>query len=260
MTTGATDEFTADFPFVRRGYDPDTVDVFLTELRTKWMLRLDQTTSDMAILQKELEEARRREEAIHLTFVAATRTKEEMLEAAGRELDEARAVAKEDADRIVSEAQYEAFRIVTEARQEAEAAITEARRDADTLRNSAADEGASLSATRALELRRLREEFVVEEVELRARVDRMRSAIDELEQRLQRLACGALEELGSMERAIRVETEALNELAGMVPVGRIRRGRVRRGRPAPRPGSPRLHGNRRAVRSDRCRSRPERSA
>ena len=72
MTTG--DGFTAEFRLVRRGYDPVAVEGYLRELQTKWLLRVDQAEADAEILRKELDDAKQREEAIHLMMRAATRT------------------------------------------------------------------------------------------------------------------------------------------------------------------------------------------
>ncbi|MFQ5555233.1 MAG: DivIVA domain-containing protein [Acidimicrobiia bacterium] len=215
-TTGHPDIPAADFAMVRRGYDPEAVDAYLNRLREAVSEQLDQTARDAVAVEEELEEARRREEAIHLTFVAATKTKEEMVDAAERQLDEARAVAKEEADRILSEAQYEAFRVVTEAREEAEAALAEARHEAETLTAMAADEGVSLSSARAIELDRLREEFATARTERAAKLSRLRAATSDLEDRLRALAGGALEEVAVMRKAVRAESDALDDLTGSV--------------------------------------------
>ena len=216
MTT-STDTHTEDFAFVRRGYDPESVDSHLRGVESGWVKRLETAEAKVAELEAELAETRTREEAIHLTFIAATKTKEEMLETARRELEESRQAAKEESERIRSEAQYEAFRIVTDARTEAESAITEARREAESVRALAADEGASLSAARATELARLREEFAAQHTELTTRLERIRSVTGELEDRLRLLASGALGELTAVHAAARVESDALGDLAPVVP-------------------------------------------
>lgn len=201
-----------DFPLVRRGYDPETVDRFISDLRHSLLLELEQAKADIGVMRKELDEARRREEAIHLTLVAATQTKDQMLEAADRAVAEARALAKETGDRIVSEAQYEAFRIVTEAREEAEQALADARREVELVRS----EGATFAAANTVEVRQRKAELETEESELRSRLERMGAVTAELEQRLRLLVHGALDELGSVDRAIRAESNALADIAGAV--------------------------------------------
>lgn len=214
---GSTDDHTAEFPIVRRGYDPATVDRFLARLGQRSVERTDALERRIAELEAGLDEARRREEAVHLTFVAATKTKEEMLQEASRQLAEAKAVAKEEAERILSEAQYEAFRIVTGAREEAEAAVDEARREAGTAGASGGDEGASPTKASTAELDRIREEFTAEQAGLADRLEQMRTVTSDLEHRLRALAQGTREELEAMNEAARTGTETHDDLAGAIP-------------------------------------------
>jgi len=211
------DDHASDFPLVRRGYDPEAVDGFIRRLGETSEERVAEATTEIADLTRRLHNASQREEAVHLTFVAATRVKEEMLETAKREVDETRAVANEDAQRVLSEAQYEAFRIVTEAREEAEAALAEAHREADTLRGSIADEGASLSAARTEELDRHKEDFARERAELSAKMTHLRSAARDLEARLKSIARGALDDLGNLHMTALDENEALDDSTMNVP-------------------------------------------
>lgn len=120
-----------EFRLVRRGYDPEQVD---RHLRNHAALRdktLEDALADVGRLERELEKGRRREEAVHLTLVAATKTKKELLIAAQRELDQSAVQARREADRILGEARREAFRLVTEANAEAAGNIAEARSRAE---------------------------------------------------------------------------------------------------------------------------------
>ncbi|MDJ0960547.1 MAG: DivIVA domain-containing protein [Acidimicrobiia bacterium] len=141
-----------DFPVVRRGYDMNEVDRFLTNYGTIWEAKLQEATARIARLEAELEEAKRREEAVHLTLVTATRTKEELMEAAQRDLSDATGNAREQAEKILSEAKFEAFRLVTEANKDAEQIIDQARSDADRAHEQTAalnDANASADEIRA---------------------------------------------------------------------------------------------------------------
>jgi len=118
------------FPTVRRGYDPDAVESHLSELAATTDATLDEAAARIAALESDLHEARRHEEAVHLTILAATKTKEDMLEAAKVQADEIRAQGRKDGDRIITEARMQAFRLVTEARTEAGDIVAEARAEA----------------------------------------------------------------------------------------------------------------------------------
>jgi DivIVA domain-containing protein len=134
-----------DFPVVRRGYDMTEVDRYLANYETIWDAKLQEATARIARLEAELEEAKRREEAVHLTLVTATKTKEELMEAAQRDLSDATGNAREKAEKILSEAKFEAFRLVTEANKDAEQVIEQARAEADR----AADQSAAIDAANA---------------------------------------------------------------------------------------------------------------
>jgi DivIVA domain-containing protein len=116
-------DLNTEFPVVRRGYDMDEVDAFMSRLDTVMDAKLLSASARIEALEAELAEAKRHEEAVHLTLVAATKTKDELLVDAQRELTEATGNAREQAERILSEAKREAFRLVTEANRDAEQII-----------------------------------------------------------------------------------------------------------------------------------------
>lgn len=134
-----------DFPVVRRGYDMNEVDRFLVNFETIWDAKLQEATARISRLEAELEEAKRREEAVHLTLVTATRTKEELMEAAQRDLSDATDDARGQAEKILSEAKFEAFRLVTEANKDAEQIIEQAQSEA----SRTADDAAAVEAATA---------------------------------------------------------------------------------------------------------------
>jgi DivIVA domain-containing protein len=116
-------DLNTEFPVVRRGYDMDEVDAFMSRLDTVMDAKLLSASVRIEALEAELAEAKRHEEAVNLTLVAATKTKDELLVDAQRELTEATGNAREQAERILSEAKREAFRLVTEANRDAEQII-----------------------------------------------------------------------------------------------------------------------------------------
>jgi DivIVA domain-containing protein len=125
-------DLNTEFPVVRRGYDMDEVDAFMSRLDTVMDAKLRSASARIEALEAELAEAKRHEEAVHLTLVAATKTKDELLVDAQRELTEATGNAREQAERILSEAKREAFRLVTEANRDAEQIIGSAMAQGET--------------------------------------------------------------------------------------------------------------------------------
>lgn len=115
------------FPIVKRGYDPETVESHLATLIEDNDRTLDEAAAQIASLQTDLEESQKHEEAVHLTILAATKTKENMLEVAERQADEARSAGRKQGDGIITDARMQAFQVVTEARKEADDVVAEAR-------------------------------------------------------------------------------------------------------------------------------------
>ncbi len=91
---------------------------------------LNEAATRIAALESELEEAKRQEEAVHLTILAATAAKDDMLEAARHQAGELTDSGRKEGDRIVTDARMQAFQLVTGARKEAETIVVEARSEA----------------------------------------------------------------------------------------------------------------------------------
>ena len=100
------DETTSPFTIVKRGYDSAEVDQQIATLHATYETDTEELVRSVAALELDLEAAREREEAVHLTLVAATRTKEEILESATKIEAEARSKAS-FAARIVKEVREE---------------------------------------------------------------------------------------------------------------------------------------------------------
>lgn len=124
------------FPIVKRGYEPAAVETHLTSVIDENDQTLDEAAVQIAALQTQLEEFQKHEEAVHLTILAATKTKEDMLEVAQRQADEARDAGRKQGDGIITDARMQAFQVVTEARKEAEGIVAEARSEAGALMRS----------------------------------------------------------------------------------------------------------------------------
>lgn len=204
-----------DFPVLRKGgYDPASVEAHIADLQRHLEQRIAAAEARYFNIEAELEEARKREEAVHLTFVAATKTKEDMLSAARSEANELIGTSKQQAESLLAEAKKEAFRLVSEARQtaqdatsaaEAEAAnvAAEAEAAAEATRNAARREAiemidtvesdtAAVMAAQEATIAEMRRKYEEEEAELAARVEVLRATAADLEARLKAIATGSL--------------------------------------------------------------------
>jgi DivIVA domain-containing protein len=194
------DEFSAEFPIVRKGYDPASVDAFLADLRRTWTDRVDHAEARTRDVERQLAEARENEEAIHLTLLAATQTRDDMLKAAKAQIQDERTAAQEEADRLLAEARAEALAIVAEAQKDARTAIGIARREGEDARSTTGREGASPAAARILGGASPGED----EAEITARMDRLRSATSELEERIRQLTAARSDEDAEEEEPAQV--------------------------------------------------------
>ncbi|MCJ7780989.1 MAG: DivIVA domain-containing protein, partial [Acidimicrobiia bacterium] len=160
------------FPIVKRGYDPETVESHLSTVADENDRILDEAAAQIAALQTELEESGKNEEAVHLTILAATKTKQNMLEIAQGQADEARAIGRKQGDGIITDARMQAFQVVTEARKEADGIVAEARFEAAALLRSIE---ASVPAANAPSER---------EIALQQRIEEMQNVIAAMESEL----------------------------------------------------------------------------
>ena len=118
------------FPIAKRGYDPNAVEAYLDIAAAENDRMLNEAATRIASLELQLEEAKKLEEAVHLTIVAATKAKDDMIEAAKHQAAELAASGRKEGDRIVTDARMQAFQLVTGARKEAETIVGEARAEA----------------------------------------------------------------------------------------------------------------------------------
>jgi len=208
------------FPVVRRGFDPDAVERHLLELRAFIDERVTAAESRYTDLELELNEARKREEAVHLTLIAATKTKEELLVNAQRDADETRARSKAQADELLGEAKKEAFRLTADARssseestklaraeaeqiaskaqEAAEATRDAARREAIEMIDSVERDTTSLVASQEAALADMRKHYEEEEAVLAARIAMLRATAADLESRLKAIASGSFNQAGDL--------------------------------------------------------------
>ncbi len=179
------------FPIVKRGYDPETVESHLAATVNDNDQVLDEAAAQIAALETDLEESQKHEEAVHLTILAATQTKEDMLEVAQRQADEARAAGRKQGDGIITDARMQAFQVVTEARKEADGIVAEARTEAAALLRSI--EATTPIASGPSE----------REIELQSRVEEMQNVIAAMESEL--LSRPAISDTAEFESAPPVE-------------------------------------------------------
>jgi cell division septum initiation protein DivIVA len=214
----ASNDSTPDrFAIVRRGYDMEQVDSYMAARDAEYQSRLDDATTLIARLEGELVNLRRKEEAVTLTLVAATKTKDQMLESAQRQLDDATGAAKEQADKILADARYEAFRMVNDAKENADSAVAEAtaeaaatlgnaRKESVAILNQIKEESENFRTAHEQDLANARARFEEENAELTQRITKLRTVAGDLEKRLQAMARGALDDLMGMKGML---TEAL---------------------------------------------------
>lgn len=204
-----------EFPVLRKGgVDPEAVEQYLVELRRFFEQQVSNAQGRYANLEIELTEARKREEAVHLTLVAATKTKEELLVNAQRDADEMVATAKHESESLLGEAKKEAFRLVSEARQTAEDAAAQVRTEAERIKteaeasaeatrdaarreaiemiNSVESDTAAVMAAQDATVADMRRSYEEEEAELAARIEVLRATASDLETRLKAIATGSL--------------------------------------------------------------------
>ncbi len=118
------------FPIAKRGYDPNAVEAYLDLAAADSDRMLNEAAARIAALELEVEEAKKQEEAVHLTILAATKAKEDMIEAAKHQAAKLATNGRKEGDRIVTDARMQAFQLVTGARKEAETIVGEARAEA----------------------------------------------------------------------------------------------------------------------------------
>ena len=156
----------------RRGYEPYEVREFL-RLVADAQRALQHTVES---LEQELAAARGSEEAMHKMYVAATETKRQLISEGQYEAEIVVAEARGTAHRVTQQA----GEMVQRAQQEAETVLARARVEAEE----------SIAAARS------------ESQHIRARIERAREAMDAVEQRLRKMASGALDELAAIASTV----------------------------------------------------------
>jgi cell division septum initiation protein DivIVA len=171
---------TTDFPLVEKRYDPSRVDEYVATQMLHLREQVDSAASRIVELENELDAAKEREDAIHLTMMAATKARDELLEEAGTE-----------AEQVVADARRVAFLLMTEARNDADRAIAEskvlvdvARSEALSVVTDAEEETRRLVAERKHALAKLQAEYETECAMLIDRINTLRTIADDLTARI----------------------------------------------------------------------------
>ena len=176
-----------------RGYDPDDVEDFLdrvVETLRGQELKLQQQQEQLDGLSQDLAGTKEAEEAIKRTYITAQRTSQEM----------------------VNEAQEKAQTILDQAASEVETLVGDARSQADTLVAEARNESDKMLREARAETKKTREEAAVEHEALQRRVAQLRTAVSDLQTRLQAFAETAAVDLEGLGASIDLETHSISEI------------------------------------------------
>ncbi|VAW08326.1 hypothetical protein MNBD_ACTINO02-2904 [hydrothermal vent metagenome] len=140
---GAFSDLSVEFTVARRGYDTAEVDKFLDVQVRELASRFDEQATRLTTLEATIAEAREREEAIHLTLVAATKTKDELLASAEQSATETKAEAGAEAAKIIGAAKNEAAELLAIARADADSLAADATLQAETTITTAEERAAN---------------------------------------------------------------------------------------------------------------------
>jgi cell division septum initiation protein DivIVA len=238
----------AQFQESKRGYDQDQVENFRRAVIQAMqgyeaeITRLNDQLQNSSGRLKELEEA---EEAVRRTYIAASQTKAEMIAeaeaeaqrlrnearneahdlrtAVQREVDELRASAKTETDELRGTTQRETDELRATSEQEAQELRTQSREAADRMRaeaDAAAAKSRADAETEAVEIlgsARARAEEADRHTQkelsrLERRLEQLRDAVRDVEERLKSAADSALSDFAVLEGGIEAENEAIDAL------------------------------------------------
>lgn len=142
---------TTDFPLVEKGYDPNEVDRYVATQMLQLREQVDAANTRVAELESELAAVREREDAIQLTMLAATKSRDELLNEARREAFALMTETRHDVDGTIAEgrellndARREALNVVKDAEEETQRLMTEGAEALAKLRNEYESESATL--------------------------------------------------------------------------------------------------------------------
>lgn len=191
------------FQLVRRGFDPQEVGGFLERLAEIALANeklIEEQTTELESLRRQLEEARSAEEAVRLTMVAATQAKEEIIGTANHDSEEIRRSAYHEADQVRNTAKEEADGTLNVARREALELLEESRREAQDMVNGARQENSALVGE----------------------TEHLRGVVARTQALLRSMASGALEDLDTATRQLTTSTTTAPESeAALEPIAHV---------------------------------------
>ncbi len=208
------------FEVVRRGYDIDQVDEFLVRQAEAWrgqlyeaqrrISELEEGVGQLSHLEAEVEQARRQQEALTLTFQTAAQAKDEMLAKAEREAAEHRRATEEEMLKLRVETETETTRLLAEATAKADDLVRTAETEAAETERSARARVNELLSTGEQQTRERQAELDANHVRTRARYRQAEEALS-----------SKVEELNSMRIALVAGLEAIASggLAALEGVG-----------------------------------------
>ncbi|NNK92536.1 MAG: hypothetical protein HKO87_08890, partial [Acidimicrobiia bacterium] len=135
------------FLITKKGFDAQQVRAYLEDLASGVALmrqELEEVKDRNTVLESEVASTKAAEEALQMTLVTATRTKDEMLREAKEQAEELRHEAFQEAQRARSEAIRESDDLLTRSREEALQLLEDAKRNAQSVIAAARAEGRDL--------------------------------------------------------------------------------------------------------------------
>lgn len=121
------------FSTVKRGYAPDEVDEFLQTHLAPLQEELDAARAHVVSLEAEVGDGQAREEAMRVTLLAATKTRDEFVADAEKRHVGTSESLRDEAHEILGDARREAVTLLQQANAEADHAIAASRREVDRI-------------------------------------------------------------------------------------------------------------------------------
>ncbi len=215
MAITAQEAQSASFDEARRGFDERQV----TEFQQRVVKTLRSYEEEVAGFAKRVELAEQQaaeladaEEAVKRTFLAASRTKREMLDEAEAEAGQVRAEAAADAERMRSEAKAEAERLLEEIEAEVGELRSTAHHEVTQQRDEARAQARAIMDDAIAKAEKAEAHTNAEIARLESRLGQLRTAVADLELRLRSFAEAALEDVVVVKGLVDLETATLDEI------------------------------------------------
>ena len=201
------------FREVFRGYDRYEIEQFLEDVVKAMRSKegtIRQQTDRISELETQLAASREAEEAIKRTFVAAQRTSQEMV-----------TEAQEKANQLLSDSQAESDKLRRQASEESERMLTTSIEEAERVKTEAEDRARSMQEEVDAKYAALNAEREAEQQQLAARLIQLRTAVSDMQERMQQFASASSGELEGLTAAIDLETHSIADILENADSGRL---------------------------------------